>query len=523
MKKNLLSISLLGFTVIQAFAQTYISGNVSGTWNLAGSPYVIIANDTVPDGQTLVIDAGVTVKFALGVNMYVAGTLTANGNATDSIRLTTAEPSPTPGQWGAINFSSDINRPLSVLQYVILQYGGANYNPVLQSFMNTHLEHSLIEHNATGIILYAGGDESEIALKHCLIRYNDNYGLIGRSLTVYDVEFISNTGLYAGIAGSHTTFRNCLFSQNSPMAYILFDSNTHTSFINCLIENNTAGVGSCYVDDTLNVDSCIIRGNSGPGINGNAIYNKGTLLVTHCVIYNNTGDGITNPDHGSVIERNTIDGNAGGITNIESNSSMILRNNIISNNTGSGFQTVVSTAPQLKFNNVYNNVPDFSGFSVFYGDTTLSTNNNGVPSDLYKNIRRNPWYVNSSSGDYHLQVNSPCIDAGDLTLSDPDGSISDIGAFYFPLPVQVNENNSENTFSLFPNPFSTQTILQTDKVFTNAILTLYNSLGQQVKQIKNISGQTITLFRDNLTSGLYFLRLTQDNKVITTDKLIISD
>ena len=76
---------------------------------------------------------------------------------------------------------------------------------------------------------------------------------------------------------------------------------------------------------------------------------------------------------------------------------------------------------------------------------------------------------------------------------------------------------------IIPNPFSVSTILQTDKVFKDATLTVYNSSGQQVKQINNISGQIITLHRDNLSNGLYFLCLTQDNKIFATDKLVITD
>ncbi len=76
---------------------------------------------------------------------------------------------------------------------------------------------------------------------------------------------------------------------------------------------------------------------------------------------------------------------------------------------------------------------------------------------------------------------------------------------------------------IFPNPFSTQTVLQTDNLLHNATLTVYNSHGQTVKEIKNISGQTVTLFRDNLPSGLYFLRLTENNKLLAVDKLVITD
>ncbi|MBI4931673.1 MAG: T9SS type A sorting domain-containing protein [Bacteroidetes bacterium] len=87
----------------------------------------------------------------------------------------------------------------------------------------------------------------------------------------------------------------------------------------------------------------------------------------------------------------------------------------------------------------------------------------------------------------------------------------------------VNEIEQKNIISIYPNPFSTQTTLQTDKFFKNATLTVYNLYGQTVKQIDNLAGQTIIFHRDNLRSGLYFIRITQDNKIITADKLVITD
>jgi parallel beta-helix repeat protein len=87
----------------------------------------------------------------------------------------------------------------------------------------------------------------------------------------------------------------------------------------------------------------------------------------------------------------------------------------------------------------------------------------------------------------------------------------------------IDENNTEKDVFIFPNPFSSATTLQTDNVFKDATLIVYNLQGQQVKQIKNISGKTITLHRDYLPMGLYFIHLTQDNKTIITDKLIITD
>ena len=90
--------------------------------------------------------------------------------------------------------------------------------------------------------------------------------------------------------------------------------------------------------------------------------------------------------------------------------------------------------------------------------------------------------------------------------------------------VSVEEiSNPLTNWTIYPNPFSEQTTLKTNVFFHDAIFTVNNYLGQTVKELKNISGQTVTFSRDNLPSGLYFIQLTQDNQVITTTKIIIAD
>ncbi|MCX6350583.1 MAG: T9SS type A sorting domain-containing protein, partial [Bacteroidetes bacterium] len=72
----------------------------------------------------------------------------------------------------------------------------------------------------------------------------------------------------------------------------------------------------------------------------------------------------------------------------------------------------------------------------------------------------------------------------------------------------IADMSNDDKITIYPNPFSSQTTLLTSNPFHNATLTICNSLGQSVKQIKNISGQSVTVFRDNLPKGLYFLRFT---------------
>ena len=64
--------------------------------------------------------------------------------------------------------------------------------------------------------------------------------------------------------------------------------------------------------------------------------------------------------------------------------------------------------------------------------TIIGVNANGDPCDRSYNIFLDPLFVDPFNGDYHLQANSPCIDAGDPTSPpDPDFTVADIGAFYY--------------------------------------------------------------------------------------------
>lgn len=88
--------------------------------------------------------------------------------------------------------------------------------------------------------------------------------------------------------------------------------------------------------------------------------------------------------------------------------------------------------------------------------------------------------------------------------------------------IQDLSNNS--SVNIFPNPFYLQTTIQTTTFFQNSTLTLINSFGQIVKRLENVSGQQITLFRDNLPNGLYFLRLTEGkSNYFSLIKLVITD
>ncbi len=96
-----------------------------------------------------------------------------------------------------------------------------------------------------------------------------------------------------------------------------------------------------------------------------------------------------------------------------------------------------------KFKNVFYSVPVTiknnniigSQNAVYGGGSDVKYNNfwkvSSYPSDS-TNISADPMFVNDTS-DFHLQMYSPLIDAGDPTILDEDGSRSDIGLYGGPL------------------------------------------------------------------------------------------
>ncbi|MBK9108362.1 MAG: hypothetical protein IPM92_08300 [Saprospiraceae bacterium] len=91
------------------------------------------------------------------------------------------------------------------------------------------------------------------------------------------------------------------------------------------------------------------------------------------------------------------------------------------------------------------------------------------------------------------------------------------------LSVATNNYKKKMDVSCHPNPFTSEIKIQLDQHLDNASLFLQNALGENVKKIIHISGNTITLQKGNLPCGLYLAYLEQDHHMIATMKLMILD
>jgi hypothetical protein len=160
--------------------------------------------------------------------------------------------------------------------------------------------------------------------------------------------------------------------------------------------------------------------------------------------------------------------------------------------------------------------------STYYDSLNVSGNSNGwvhsiIGKDVYGWGVVN-WSVNIDS----IMVKFTFVSDGVDNFKD-GWQIDDLCLKYYETLMSLEENESAIGMHISPNPFATQTIIHTNVELSNACLTIYNQFGQRVKTVDPIFGQSISLLRDNLRSGLYYIQLSQQNKIISTKKLFVID
>ncbi len=87
MKKFLLIFSLLILSLLLSSETIIDYTDVYGVWNTAGSPYVITTDIEIPQGQSLTIDAGVTVVMNPDLRIIAYGVINVNGTEENIVHI----------------------------------------------------------------------------------------------------------------------------------------------------------------------------------------------------------------------------------------------------------------------------------------------------------------------------------------------------------------------------------------------------------------------------------------------------
>jgi hypothetical protein len=157
----------------ELWAETYVSGNVSGNWTLAGSPYIVTADTTVQNGATLVIDPGVEARFATETSLICYGTLNAVGTQDGTITFTSDQAIHTAGHWKGIKLSgSGANG--SQISYCDIGY--AKQTVYLENVSEVVITHNYIHDNKGDDGLPCSpGQEGEVGCGIYLLSSTNNF------------------------------------------------------------------------------------------------------------------------------------------------------------------------------------------------------------------------------------------------------------------------------------------------------------------------------------------------------------
>jgi hypothetical protein len=511
MKTFLISLIFV-IAIISIYAETIIpAGNISGSWNAAGSPYFIIGNVVISAQDELVINPGVEVIFNGTFQMQVLGKIYCNGTEDDIITFTAQD---TLNGWASIRFNNNASlagNPSS-FTYTHFMYGKAVNGPTSQDPLNfggavwasnagtlsfNNCVFSNCKSTQDGSAIYAK-DNSNLVMQNCSIKNCDS-------------------GFFGGVFVKNSTalIQNCTFKNNHAQTFgaaLYFYQCTSSAVVSCTFSSSTAGAvaGVYSFDSPLVVQNSLFTGNAttfGLGGGIGAIY--GTLSVTNCTFIDNYS-----PQGGGAIWINSLD------------------------------------SPATFTNNIFwDNQPN--AIAVNTSSYNLSYCSMQTPEGDATNIAGDPLFVNPDTSDYTLMPTSPCIDMGtpdatslNLPLLDlaglpriVDGNSNgteriDMGCYEWQLPVaNTDQGLIPNAFALMnqPNPFSMQTKISFSMNKAGQVkLEIYNSKGQKVKTLMTgnaKAGEHSVCWNgtdehgQHVAKGIYLYRLTSD-KLILNKKLI---
>ncbi|MCH7871456.1 MAG: right-handed parallel beta-helix repeat-containing protein [Planctomycetes bacterium] len=251
------------------------------------------------------------------------------------------------------------------------------------------------------------------------------------TLEITDCTVRGNVIDTSGGAGIYCRFstlyaRNCAVTENTGNGGILlYDSDA--TLVDCVIAQNTGGSGILSFNSDLTLIDCVIAENSAPYSGGGIHSSGGPLTMINCVIADNEADAL-----------------GGGI---RAGRDTTLIGCLISGNRAGSFGggTYIGQGLITNCTLVGNQAPRGSGIfmvtdglavrsSILWNDGTDEIAvDSGIPAVRYSNIRGgwpgrgnisdDPRFVDPEGGDYHIRLDSPCVDAGDPQLVPQPGAV----------------------------------------------------------------------------------------------------
>ena len=174
-KKSIFALLLLLMSV-GLFARTDIWGaNVSGDWELIGSPFYVHANIWIDRGDVLTIEPGVVIYYLNNAGLTVYGQLFAGSDNSPSVIMNSGRGAP---GWNGIIFNyathsvlinvniSDVRESIAIL--------------IMNNSSNIEIHESLIHRNIANVSLYYNGSPG--------VTIHGSSNILIRKTRIYDNE-----------------------------------------------------------------------------------------------------------------------------------------------------------------------------------------------------------------------------------------------------------------------------------------------------------------------------------------------
>lgn len=457
-----------------------VSGNQSGEWVTENNPYNVLGDITIPENDSLVVNAGVEVFFAGNFSINALGNIVAIGTISDSIFFTSNF------AWNEIRLENE-NRK--------------------SNFYHCHFSDA---ENAISSI------NSPVTISNCF--FTDNT----KAINIFGV----GNNEPAEIILTNSTITRC--QQNG--VFIVENSNTTIDSCDisfCAMSNDPRGA--------IQISNQSANGECNPTITYNHIHDNIWQGIT---AFDITGQGNISLN----CENNIIERNLSGIYLLYARghfNSNIIRDNFIAGNANSGAGIMIggdisSTGMPAIF--TYNIVTgNFVGFYLVNdGSADLGciidycSDNDGF-NEIYANIDETGTtysVYNASSNGFWAQNNiwdSTDYDIISQTIIDGNDNPS-YGIVEFD-PIYEESNTDEDIIipngnvKIYPNPYIFQTAKSSLKITFDNIsaknFAIYNLKGQLIQKynlIPNKKTYEINLSK-KFSSGIYFVRVEGDKSI----------